>query len=90
MKDEKAVKIFKALASPIRLSMVRRLAACKDSRGACSELSSRIDLSQPTLSHHFNRLIESGIIIESKQRTSKFYSLNRKLLATHGIDINKL
>jgi ArsR family transcriptional regulator, arsenate/arsenite/antimonite-responsive transcriptional repressor len=90
MKEERAVRVFKALGNPTRLAMVRRLAACKTDKEACGDLSAESYLSQPTLSHHFGRLIESGVIIESKLGTSKYYGLNHRLLESHGISVKKL
>lgn len=90
MTEEKVVKVFKALANPTRLKMVRDLQHCPNSEERCSELSAKSMLSQPTLSHHFRRLIEADIIHEAKFGTKKSYRLNHKLLENIGIDHNKL
>lgn len=84
-----AVKIYKALANPTRLSLVRKL-AIKPKGEDCGELCAKSLLSQPTMSHHLNKLVEAGIVTESKNVTRKSYILNRKLLAINGIDINRL
>jgi len=88
--EDKTVKVLKSLANPTRLGMVRRLKICHNAEESCGELSAKIMLSQPTLSHHFNRLIEAGVIIETKFGTQKNYTLNRKLLADVGIDYKKI
>lgn len=90
MAEDKTIKVFRALANPIRLKMVRELKHCPNSEESCSELSSKTMLSQPTMSHHFNRLLDAGIISETKLGTQKNYSLNRKLLENLGIDYKKL
>lgn len=83
------VKILKALANPTRLSLVRKLAN-KPSGEDGGELCANSLLSQPTMSHHLIKLVEAGIVSESKHITRKNYVLNRKLLAINGIDINRL
>lgn len=90
-KDEQtAVKIFKALADQTRLSLVRELVTCPTHIKNCDELSSKSYLSQPTLSHHFSKLAEAGIIIESKIGTQKSYKLNHELMEKYGIDLSKI
>ena len=59
------VKVLKSLADPTRLGMVRKLAACPS--GESSEiLCQKSLLSQPTLSRHFQRLVEAGVVTELK------------------------
>ncbi|KKU20195.1 MAG: hypothetical protein UX30_C0003G0070 [Candidatus Saccharibacteria bacterium GW2011_GWA2_46_10] len=84
-----AVRIYKALANPTRLSLVRKLAD-KPRGEDGGELCAKSLLSQPTMSHHLAKLVEAGIVIESKYITRKSYILNRKLLAINGIDVNRL
>jgi DNA-binding transcriptional ArsR family regulator len=55
--------------------------------GGCSEV---LKLSQPTLSHHFHRLVQSGVLLERKSGTEKFYRINYELLRSIGIDPLKL
>lgn len=83
------VKVLKALADPTRISMVRKLAARPGSESS-EVLCQKSLLSQPTLSHHLQRLVEAGVILESKKGVSKNYKLNRPLLARYGIAVNKL
>lgn len=82
------VKVFKALGNPTRLKMVRDLAACPSK--SCADISEKLSYAQPTISHHFQRLVEAGIIAETKVKTQKIYSLNQKLLQKSGVDLSKL
>lgn len=86
------VDIFKSLANDTRLSIVRKLVA-ENSEVASSEIvndcSHHLQLSQPTMSHHFAQLIQSGVLIERKSGNQKYYSLNTELLAKIGIDPSK-
>ena len=83
------VKILKALANPTRLGLVRQLAACPEGK-SCDDLSAKFYLSQPTMSHHFIKLVEAEVVVEGKAGTQKSYVLNRQLLKKHGISVNKL
>lgn len=90
MADESRVKIFKALADPTRLELVRSLATCSTGQKSCSDLSARTSLSQPAMSHHFNKLVQAGIVAEAKAGTAKIYKLNTELLNKIGIDLTKV
>lgn len=89
-----AVEIFKALADPTRLDIVRRLASEPDAYVPSGDLiescSSLTKLSQPAMSHHLNKLVDAGIISERKVGTGKRYELNEETLALAGIDPHKL
>lgn len=88
-RQDPAVKILKSLADPTRLGMVRKLAACP--AGTSGEaLCQKSILSQPTLSHHFQRLVEASVITESKTGATKSYRLNKELLECNGINVRKL
>ncbi len=88
-KQDNTIKVFKSLAEPTRLEMVRKLAASP--AGTSGEaLCQKSILSQPTLSHHFQRLVEAGVIVESKSGVAKNYKLNKDLLQRSGINVHKL
>lgn len=86
-------QILKSLADETRLSIVRKLAkdrsavACRD---IVSDCSMALKLSQPTMSHHFSKLVQTGVIEETKVGTEKFYRLNLQLLDSVGINPHKL
>ena len=85
--------ILKSLADDTRLSLVRKLAACEGevtSSAIISGCAVALALSQPTMSHHFQKLVAAGVITERKIGVEKYYSLNRALLDSIGIDARKL
>lgn len=93
MNNNQAVEVFKALADPARLEIVRRLAKQPDTTPSCDVVRSCPNLSklsQPATSHHFSKLVDAGVITEAKVGTGKFYELNIDLLSQLGIDANKL
>lgn len=90
MKDAQTIQVLKALADPTRLKLVRELAACPTGQKTCGELSNKVSLSQPAMSHHFAKLAGASIVSETKTGTYKIYSLNTKFLNDLGIDIKKI
>lgn len=87
--DAKVV-IFKALADKTRLDIVRRLAKSKQPVSGCDIVEDCSSLSQPAMSHHFTKLVDTGVILEQKKGTEKFYELNCALLESIGLNPNKL
>lgn len=84
------VNIFKALADKTRLDIVRSLVKKPRDTASCSEVSTCSSLSQPAMSHHFNKLVDAGLILERKQGTEKIYELNHDLFADIGIDPSRI
>lgn len=85
--------ILKSIADDMRLSVVRKLAQDNCEVASCDIVSSCgafLELSQPTMSHHFNKLVQSGVVLERKEGTEKIYRLNTSLLQSIGIDPAKL
>lgn len=93
MNTNNTVTILKSLADDTRMSIVRRLTrdecevAGSDIVQTCAEF---LKLSQPTMSHHFARLVQSGVLRERKVGTEKIYQLDKDLLLSIGIDTTKL
>ncbi len=86
----KSVAVFKALADTTRLEMVRQLARCPTGKKTCGDLSSDSILSQPAMSHHFGKLVNAGVVLETKSGVQKAYELNKRLFEQIGLDITKL
>ena len=91
MERNQSVEVLKALADETRLSMVRKIAKDTEPTPGC-ELSSTCSqqLSQPTMSHHVNKLVEAGILGVEKRGTQRVYTLQREMLDKIGIDVTKL
>lgn len=82
------IKIFKALADPTRIDIVKMLLVKKEL--SCQELMTHFSLSQPALSHHFSKLIDSEILMCRKDGTNHYYKVNQGYLDKLGIDIQKI
>lgn len=86
--SQQITKVFKALADTTRIEILKHVMAEKEI--ACQELMKRFPLSQPTMSHHFNKLVDAGVLNNRKEGVLWFYTLNHKYLKTLGIDIKKI
>lgn len=84
MVDDITVDLFKALADETRMEIVRELAKSGDCV-SCRKVSSVSSLSQPAMSHHLSKLVDSGVILEEKKGKEKLYTLNKELLIAKGI-----
>ena len=65
------VRLLQALGDPVRLAIVRQLAA-QPEVCAC-DFTSCCDVSQPTISHHLKVLREAGIVESERRGTWVFY-----------------
>ena len=83
------VKLFKALSDETRVDIIKYLLSNRKEL-SCQELLDKFPLSQPTLSHHFNKLIDANVLKVRKEGTSHFYSIDNDYLKNFGIDIHKI
>ena len=70
---ERLVDVFKALAGPTRLDVFRLIAA-QDAPICACDVVDRIDVSQPTISHHLKVLREAGLITVSRRGVWAYYA----------------
>lgn len=70
-------ELLKALAHPVRLSMMRLLndAQKTDSMLCANDIEKFFDLSQPTISHHLKILREAKLVKTQQQGTWVYFSL---------------
>jgi len=86
--NRQLIKVFKALSDETRMNIIRRVIGNKEV--PCQKLSNKFELSQPTLSHHFNKLIDANILKVRKEGTNHFYSIDNQFLNGLGINISKV
>ena len=67
------VRLLAALGDPVRLAIVRQLAACAE-MCAC-DFTACCDVRQPTVSHHLRVLREAGVVEAERRGNSIFYRL---------------
>ncbi len=69
--------LFEALAHPTRREILARL---KQGSASAGDIAARFDVSNPTMSGHFAKLKDAGLIHADKNGTSIVYSLNLSTL----------
>lgn len=92
MSGEELVEVLKALADPVRLTILRRLEKRSATRvgpveageaGLCaSDVESAVGLSQAAVSHHMAILTRAGLAIAEKRGRWTFYRRNNEALET--------
>lgn len=90
---QKTVDILKAIADDTRLNIVQKLAHEPEPVASCDVVSSCaafLKLSQPAMSHHFNKLVDAGVLTVEKQGTQNMYRVDTEALLAVGIDATKL
>ena len=78
MDREKLVAAFKALSDPRRLAIVEMLA---DGELCVCDLVSRLELSQPLVSHHLRELKRAGLVLDRRRGVWSFNRLDPEALA---------
>jgi ArsR family transcriptional regulator len=69
------VQLLQAIADPVRLSILRQLAAAPGSVCAC-DFTECCTVSQPTISHHLKVLREAGVVTSNRRGTNIYYALS--------------
>ncbi|SDQ07396.1 DNA-binding transcriptional regulator, ArsR family [Streptococcus equinus] len=82
--DENLIKIFKALADPVRLNILRILSK-RESELGCGEIGELLDMSKSAVSYHFKTLREAGLTITRKAGQNKFVRLNHETLEKYSL-----
>lgn len=81
------VRVFKALGDESRLRILAALA--RETYCVC-DLARRLDIPQPTLSHHLKILREIGLVKGEKDGQLTYCSLNGEAFAAYGLDLDRL
>ena len=93
MEQKHTIEVLKALADETRLGVVRKLATQEEPVSSCDivgSCASFLKLSQAAMGHHFKKLVDAGVLVEEKDGTSKRYRLDKDLLASVGVDVEKI
>lgn len=69
------VEVLRALADPVRLEIVRRLAVTGEE--SCNTIGADLDVHQTTLSHHYRVLREAGVTWTTVKGRSRLVRLRR-------------
>ena len=72
---EPLVLVFKALADPVRLRLLRLVADSPDTTACACHLPTALGISQPTLSHHLKKLVDAGLLVREQRGRWAHYQL---------------
>ena len=87
------VAVYRALGDEVRLGMVKKIATSSEPVASCTVVSScasLLKLAQPTVSHHFAKLVAAGVLVEEKEGTQKLYRVDYDVLRAAGVDVDQL
>lgn len=65
---------FKAIADPVRLQILNRLAGAPEGVCVCDFVDA-LDRSQPTVSHHLKVLAEAGLVVREQRGRWAWYTV---------------
>lgn len=72
---------LKALADPTRLRLVSLLLLSETGELCTCDVTEPLGLSQPTISHHFKKLTEAGLVIGERRGIWTYYRVVPEALA---------
>lgn len=77
---DRMVAIFKALGDSTRLGIFRLIAA-QDAELCVCDITSRFDVSQPTISHHLRVLRDAGLVTVARRGVWAYYAVDPQGMA---------
>ncbi|MGD7043474.1 metalloregulator ArsR/SmtB family transcription factor [Jeotgalibacillus proteolyticus] len=80
MQLEKQVLFLKSIGDPTRIKILHLLAA-KPLHGQA--IAGKLGLTPPTITHHLNKLRESGVVISRRDKNTIYFELNKKMMTQH-------
>lgn len=87
MDKEVFEKVAKALADPKRFEILQMIASSPVLR--CSDVTERVCVSQPTVSHHVKELAAAGLIVITREAGGNRYDMDRQLLADYLQEVSE-
>ena len=81
---ERLAAVLKALADPVRLRLLCLVADSPDTTACACHLPAALGISQPTLSHHLKKLVESGLLQREQRGRWVHYRLDVAALGPIG------
>jgi ArsR family transcriptional regulator, arsenate/arsenite/antimonite-responsive transcriptional repressor len=78
---ESLAVVFKALADPARVRLLRYLAESQSGTACACHLPDALGISQPTLSFHMHKLLEAGLVDRDKRGRWVHWTVRPQALA---------
>ena len=70
---ERLARIFKALCDPTRVRLLSLIAAADGGEACVCDLTTPVNLSQPTVSHHMRQLVDAGLVSRDQRGKWAYY-----------------
>lgn len=83
--SNKQIQIFKALADPIRLEIIKYLKH-HSHEIACGEVGKAVNISKTSGSYHFKLLEAAGLINTRREAREKYVTLNKQTFDKYVTD----
>jgi ArsR family transcriptional regulator len=80
LEAEATAAVFRALGDPARVRIVNLLATSREAVCVC-DLVEPVGVSQPTVSHHLKKLLDTGLVTREQRGKWAYYSINRAAVA---------
>ncbi|KIL47501.1 DUF2087 domain-containing protein [Jeotgalibacillus campisalis] len=80
MQLEKQVLFLKSIGDPTRIKILHLLAV-RPLHGQA--IAGKLGLTPPTITHHLNKLKESGVVISRRDKNTIYFELNKKMMTQH-------
>ncbi len=83
LSDEQAeslASVLKAVAEPMRIKILHRLASAAPEGVCVCDLMTPLGLTQPSVSHHLRVLWTAGLVDRRQERSFVYYSLRQSAL----------
>ncbi len=77
---EQQAKLFSLLSSEVRLKIVKLFLNCE--KMCVCDLSDVLEMKQSPISQHLRKLKDGGLLVNSREGMTVFYSLNEPMRAT--------
>ena len=84
MHEDDIATIMRALGHPVRLSILRILAAQQGRECCCADVTESLPLAQSTVSQHIKVLLDAGLIERKPRGTRNCYIVQHARLAELG------
>lgn len=72
---ERQAIIYKAIAHPVRLAILRNFATCGCDKLTVKSIYERLGIEQPVASHHLGILKRSGVVLREQEGVNTYYSV---------------
>lgn len=79
---QRLATLLKVIADPTRLRLLSIVAAHQDSEECICNLTDRVGLTQPTVSHHMKLLVDAGLLEREQRGKWAYYRLQPGALDT--------